>query len=224
MKKVLFLVTALIICVMISLLSGVVKPRETLPSLSELTANGETDRVIGKYTDDSTGNEVYRPVEVKYISEYEYRTDASGKNSVFFKYRDASGGDITEMEYMQPDYKRHICGGTANDGIQNWGMERTGTNRMSGRLSGSKNVVVVAVVDTGTDLKHDFLSGRVIPGYDFVENDNDPSNESEDEAHGTHVSGIIAGSTPENIKSCRSGYSEITEGMIMILHKGYYTQ
>lgn len=51
----------------------------------------------------------------------------------------------------------------------------------------------VAVIDTGIDYRHAALGGafgaKVIAGYDFVNNDNDPL---DDNGHGTHVAGIIA--------------------------------
>ena len=61
--------------------------------------------------------------------------------------------------------------------------------------------VTVAVIDTGIDYTHPdfgsctengFLSGqcsKVIGGYDFVNNDNDPM---DDHGHGTHCAGIVA--------------------------------
>ena len=48
---------------------------------------------------------------------------------------------------------------------------------------------VVAVLDTGVQANHPDLSGRVLPGYDFVNND---SNAADDNGHGTWVAGIIA--------------------------------
>lgn len=56
--------------------------------------------------------------------------------------------------------------------------------------------VVVAVVDTGVDYTHPDLGGgfgpghKVVAGYDFVNGDADPM---DDNGHGTHVAGIIAG-------------------------------
>jgi subtilisin family serine protease len=56
--------------------------------------------------------------------------------------------------------------------------------------------VVEAVMDTGVDIHHPDLAGRLWSGigYDFVANDTDPSPEagSFENAHGTHVAGIIA--------------------------------
>jgi minor extracellular serine protease Vpr len=57
--------------------------------------------------------------------------------------------------------------------------------------------IVVGIVDTGIDYNDAELGGggfpnsKVIGGYDFADNDNDPMDE---DGHGTHVAGIIAGS------------------------------
>lgn len=49
--------------------------------------------------------------------------------------------------------------------------------------------VVVAVLDTGIDATHPDLRNQVLAGYDFVNDDSDPS---DDNGHGTHVAGIVA--------------------------------
>jgi subtilisin family serine protease len=56
-------------------------------------------------------------------------------------------------------------------------------------------------LDTGIDLNHPAFAGRLVPGYDFVDNDNDPSEvgvlrENPSYGHGTHVAGIIALTAP----------------------------
>jgi thermitase len=48
---------------------------------------------------------------------------------------------------------------------------------------------MVAVVDTGVDAQHPDLMGRVVNGFDFVNNDSVPN---DDNGHGTHVAGIIS--------------------------------
>ena len=49
--------------------------------------------------------------------------------------------------------------------------------------------VIVAVLDTGLDMTHPEFRDHIVPGYDFVNNDADPT---DDQGHGTHVAGIIA--------------------------------
>jgi type VII secretion-associated serine protease mycosin len=57
-----------------------------------------------------------------------------------------------------------------------WGVETGGAGK-------------IAVLDTGVQSAHPDLSGRVLAGYDFV---NDDSNAGDDNGHGTWVAGIIA--------------------------------
>jgi subtilisin family serine protease len=53
----------------------------------------------------------------------------------------------------------------------------------------------VAVLDTGVDLSHPALRNRLLPGRDFVDGDNDPSEVGgagrAGWGHGTHVSGLV---------------------------------
>jgi serine protease len=52
--------------------------------------------------------------------------------------------------------------------------------------------VTVAVIDTGISVVPDLKSTKFVPGYDFV---NDRVDASDDNGHGTHVAGTIAQST-----------------------------
>ena len=52
--------------------------------------------------------------------------------------------------------------------------------------------LVIAVIDTGVDMDHPDLAAKIVPGYDFVNGDNDAD---DDHGHGTHVAGIAAAVT-----------------------------
>ncbi|MBC7911121.1 MAG: S8 family serine peptidase [Pyrinomonadaceae bacterium] len=73
--------------------------------------------------------------------------------------------------------------------------------RGTAMVNGQPTPVVVAVLDTGIDFNHPAFAGRLVPGYDFIGQDNDPSEEGNPQigpfGHGTHVAGIIAMVAPE---------------------------
>jgi subtilisin family serine protease len=59
--------------------------------------------------------------------------------------------------------------------------------------------ITVAILDTGVDAGHEALQGRLTDGYDFIDNDADPSEQGAGRAygHGTHVAGLVALVAPE---------------------------
>jgi uncharacterized repeat protein (TIGR01451 family) len=124
------------------------------------------------------------------------------------------------VEYAEPNYLRHVML-VPNDTRfgELWGLNNTGqpVNGKKGTAdadidapeawdvtTGSSNVVI-AVVDSGVDWTHPDLAANIwtnptpgasghpgdLHGWDFVDNDNDPTAE-DDISHGTHVAGTIA--------------------------------
>lgn len=76
-----------------------------------------------------------------------------------------------------------------------WHMTRIGMESAWDMQTGSG--VVVAIVDTGVKQSlEDLANTNFMAGYDFINNDNDPT---DDEGHGSHVCGTVAQSTNNNI-------------------------
>jgi subtilisin family serine protease len=82
-----------------------------------------------------------------------------------------------------------------------WGLDRI--DRRSGSLNSTYDYsttgsgVTVFEIDTGIRFNHTQFGGRAVSGYDFVDDDSNASDCTDSEAlgHGTHVAGIIGGST-----------------------------
>ena len=69
-----------------------------------------------------------------------------------------------------------------------WGVKRIGAGPVHQQgLWGAG--VTVAILDSGIDYTHPDLALNYAGGYDFVNDDDDPF---DDNAHGTHVAGIVA--------------------------------
>ncbi len=71
---------------------------------------------------------------------------------------------------------------------EQWHMRRIGAPAAWDLTFGSYSLAV-AVIDSGVDLAHPEFAGRLLPGYDYVNQDYTPS---DDNGHGTHVTGLIA--------------------------------
>ena len=63
-------------------------------------------------------------------------------------------------------------------------------------LSTGSAAVTIAIIDTGVDLGHPDLSAKIVGGYDFVNGD---AVAQDDNGHGTHVAGIAAAVTNNNV-------------------------
>ncbi len=107
------------------------------------------------------------------------------------------------VEYAEPDF---IGSGAGIPGDQwfdyQWNLHNTGQSGgaedadvdapEAWDVSTGVTSTVIAVIDTGVELTHTELAPKIVPGYDFVNDDDDPQ---DDHDHGTHVSGIAAAVT-----------------------------
>jgi len=99
--------------------------------------------------------------------------------------------NMPAVEFAEPNRYRHIMLTPNDTYYQNqWALPRIKAPQAWDIATGGE--VVVAVIDTGVDYNHTDLSGRIIKGYDFINNDSDPM---DDHWHGTHVAGVVAAAT-----------------------------
>lgn len=71
-------------------------------------------------------------------------------------------------------------------------------------LTKGNSGVIIAIIDSGVDLQHPEFSGKLIPGWDFVNKDAIPD---DDNGHGTHCAGIAAASTDNGIGVAGVGWN-----------------
>lgn len=74
------------------------------------------------------------------------------------------------------------------DPNKSYGLRKIAAEDAWDTVKGSA-AITIAVVDSGLSMTHSEFAGRILPGYDFVNADADPS---DDQGHGTHVAGVIA--------------------------------
>lgn len=113
-------------------------------------------------------------------------------------------GSLPFVEYAEPNYIAHATL-TPNDpsfGSQ-YGPQKISCPTGWDLTTGS-SAVVIAIVDTGIQTNHPDLTGKIVPGYDFVNNDNNPM---DDNGHGTHCAGIAAANTNNGIGIAGVGFN-----------------
>jgi subtilisin family serine protease len=97
------------------------------------------------------------------------------------------------VEYAEPNYIAQMADTVPND--TDWSNQYGLISIRAPQgwdLSTGSASVTIAILDTGIDLMHPDLTGKIDPGYDFVNND---SIAQDDNGHGTHVAGIAAASS-----------------------------
>lgn len=146
-----------------------------------------TDRILVKVLD-KQGNGFVESVTIEELGQANKELLAD-ESSLFY--------EAQKIEALEPDFLRYITVQPVSNGTMSWGTERIGVSKLKSKTVATTDRVIVAVIDTGVDYTHTFLKDRMVQGYDFVANDSDPMDVH---FHGTHVAGIIADTTPANVK------------------------
>ncbi|WP_221564891.1 S8 family peptidase [Alkalihalobacillus sp. TS-13] len=103
-----------------------------------------------------------------------------------------------DIEYAEPNYiylQNEIV--TDDEFYQQyqWNLPAIRTEKGWEITRGNENVII-AIIDTGIDMKHPDLAQRLVEGHNIL---NDTPFPNDDNGHGTHVAGIIASETNNGV-------------------------
>lgn len=115
---------------------------------------------------------------------------------------------LTTINYVEADAYIEVPEDIEIEELQNasdstWGEKYINADKYAYYLENNdmNKPIKVAVIDSGVDTDHPYLSGRVSAAGANTINKNDPLNVEDDNGHGTHVAGII--------KSCTNNLTNI---------------
>jgi len=120
-----------------------------------------------------------------------------GEASTLVSTRGRAVGDVVaelradpSVEAVEPNYRVQLADAVIVNDPKTAGQYSLDQMRVRDAWSITRGGTgVIAVLDTGVMATHPDLAGRVLAGYDFVNND---TNAADDNGHGTWVAGIIA--------------------------------
>jgi len=121
------------------------------------------------------------------------------------------------VEFAEPDYYVELALVPNDPYFANWQgpLQRMGATQAWDISTGSSSVLI-AVLDSGADFGHPDLQGRLVPGWDFVDSDADPTDTN---GHGTWVTGVL-GAAANNAQGI-AGVS--WDDPVLIVRIGDYT-
>jgi thermitase len=100
------------------------------------------------------------------------------------------------VEYVVPNFKLKAFTAPVSTAAlkEQWAIAKVQAEKAWNRAGnkGSKNVIV-AVIDTGVDYRHESLAPNMIPGFNFKDNNADPMDKTgfQNPGHGTHCAGAV---------------------------------
>lgn len=134
-----------------------------------------------------------------YIAEFPEDVDVNAAATAF--------SATLATEYAEPDYVAGVFAQPNDPHFSfQWGLYNLGqTGGSAGadvsapegwEINTGSEAITLAIVDTGVDVTHEDLKDNIVPGYDFYNDDADPS---DDHGHGTFVAGIAAAQTHNEV-------------------------
>jgi serine protease len=89
---------------------------------------------------------------------------------------------------------------------EQWNLDMVESDAAHGTATGAG--AIVAVIDSGVNAAHPDLAARLLPGRDFVQNDDTPQ---DTDGHGTHVTGIVVANKENGV-----GVSSVAPGATVL--------
>ena len=161
---------------------------------SETITFSKYDTIILQYDTEEQAIEAYDKIRAT------YGDDACQPDRVY-------SSDQLLMENTESEYYECVSWGAKRMGLENL------KNQTGDKISLAADKVTVAVIDTGINSDSYFFEGRTITdtsrnfqvsseeNQEVVKQDEDISDQAEStKGHGTHVAGIIADATPDNVQ------------------------
>ncbi len=177
----------------------------TIPTSKEIIVQGEIspNEIIVKYKNGSDPSKRLNSVS-KTIGNQGAKVSQLNENlgfalvklsnrNEYFNTMDKLAND-PNIEYVEPNYLAHIAQ-TPNDPYytQQWGLQDIHADLAWDKVTPSQRAkVTIAVLDTGINLNHEDLQASIVPGYNFIDNNDNPE---DGHGHGTHAAGIAAAIT-----------------------------
>jgi len=102
------------------------------------------------------------------------------------------------VRYAEPNFVRRLAG-TPDDPLfsSQWGLEHIRAAAAWTVFDGASDPIVIGFIDSGIQAAHPDLQGRIDAGYDFVDDDADPTDLMAAQSHGTSTASIAA-AIPDN--------------------------
>jgi thermitase len=101
------------------------------------------------------------------------------------------------IDFAEPNYRVYAFDRVPNDPLygNQWAHGLIQSPAAWDIVTGEPTVTI-AILDTGIDETHPDLAGKIVGGYDYIDNDTDPHDLN---GHGTHVAGIAAAVTDNGL-------------------------